>query len=64
VISQAIQGNPISADMVGRAGPREAGQYRTELNVMQMGKIALRPSPRAALPPARKPSGLAGLFPG
>jgi hypothetical protein len=50
--------------MVGRAGPREAGQYRTELNVMQMGKIALRPSPRAALPPARKPSGLAGLFPG
>ena len=29
-----------AADMVGRAGPREAGQSRTESNVMQMGEGA------------------------
>ena len=61
--SKASTINGGTADMVGRAGPREAGQSRTESNVMQMGERALRPAPRAALPPARKPSSLAGLVP-
>jgi hypothetical protein len=41
--SKASTINGGTADMVGRAGPREAGQSRTESNVMQMGERALRP---------------------
>lgn len=61
--SKASTINGGTADMVGRAGPREAGQSRTESNVTQMGERALRPAPRAARAPARKPSSLAGLVP-
>ena len=48
--------------MVGRAGPQEAGQCRTESNVMQMGEGA---QARAAGGAAarEKVSGLAGLVP-
>jgi hypothetical protein len=48
--------------MVGRAGPQEAGQCRTESNVMQVGEGA---QARAAGGGAArgKVSGLAGLVP-
>lgn len=48
--------------MVGRAGPQEAGQCRTESNVMQVGEGT---QARAAGDGAArgKVSGLAGLVP-